>query len=45
MLLLRVVVLARNARSDQVSRYSALLLLGIAAYVVEFGSRLRQRWS
>ena len=35
MLLLRIVVLARNARSDQVSRYSALLLLGIAAYVVE----------
>src|SRR5689334_21512979 len=35
MLLLRIVVLARNARSDQVSRNSALLLLGIAAYVVE----------
>ncbi|WP_407160543.1 helix-turn-helix domain-containing protein [Bradyrhizobium sp. STM 3557] len=35
MLLLRVVVLTRSARSDQVSRYSALLLLGIAAYVVE----------
>jgi AraC-like DNA-binding protein len=35
MLLLRIVVLTRNARSDQVSRYSALLLLGIAAYVVE----------
>jgi AraC-like DNA-binding protein len=34
-LLLRVVVLAQNARSDQVSRYSALMLLGIAAYVVE----------
>jgi len=35
MLLLRIVVLARNARNDQVSRYSALLLMGIAAYVVE----------
>jgi AraC-like DNA-binding protein len=35
MLLLRIVVLARNARSDQVSRYTALLVLGIAAYVVE----------
>src|SRR5689334_21235301 len=34
-LLLRVVLLAKNARSDQVSRYSALMLLGIAAYVVE----------
>lgn len=34
-LLLRIVVLARNARSDRVSRYSALLLAGIAAYVVE----------
>src|SRR5690348_14857523 len=34
-LLLRIVVLARNARSNQASRYSALLLLGIAAYVVE----------
>jgi len=34
-LLLRVVVLARTARSSQVSRYSALLLIGIAAYVVE----------
>jgi AraC-like DNA-binding protein len=35
MLLLRIVVLARNARSDQVSRYAALFLLGVAAYVVE----------
>jgi AraC-like DNA-binding protein len=35
MLLLRVVTHAQNARSDQVSRYSALLLMGIAAYVVE----------
>jgi AraC-like DNA-binding protein len=35
MLLLRIVVLARTARSDQLSRYSALLLLGIATYVVE----------
>jgi AraC-like DNA-binding protein len=35
MLLLRIVILARTARSDQVSRYSALLLMGIAAYVVE----------
>jgi AraC-like DNA-binding protein len=34
-LLLRVVAHAQNARSDQVSRYSALFLLGIAAYVVE----------
>ena len=34
-LLLRAVALAQNARSDQVSRYSALFLLGIAAYVVE----------
>jgi AraC-like DNA-binding protein len=34
-LLLRVVAHAQNARSDHVSRYSALLLLGIAAYVVE----------
>jgi AraC-like DNA-binding protein len=34
-LLLRIVVLARNARCNQVSRYSALLLMGIAAYVVE----------
>src|SRR3954462_9716082 len=35
LLLLRIVTLARNARRDQVSRYSALLLMGIAAYVVE----------
>ena len=34
-LLLRIAVLARYARRDQVSLYSALLLLGIAAYVVE----------
>jgi AraC-like DNA-binding protein len=34
-LLLRVVALAQNARSDQASRYSAIVLLGIAAYVVE----------
>jgi AraC-like DNA-binding protein len=34
-LLLRIVALARNVPSDQVSRYSALLLMGIAAYVVE----------
>ena len=49
-LLLRVVVLAGNARRGQVSRYSALLLSGIAAYVVDsapgFGAldlRLRLR--
>jgi AraC-like DNA-binding protein len=35
MLLFRIVVLARDARRNQVSRYSALLLMGIAAYVVE----------
>ena len=35
MLLLRIVRLAESARSDQVSRYSALMLMGIAAYVVE----------
>ena len=35
MLLLRIVMLARNARSNQASRCSALLLTGIAAYVVE----------
>ncbi len=34
-LLLRVVVLARDARSSRICRYSALLLTGIAAYVVE----------
>jgi AraC-like DNA-binding protein len=38
MLLLRVVVLARNARRDPVSRYSALLAASIAAYVVESAS-------
>lgn len=46
-LLLRIVMLARDARSSQASRYSALLLLGIAAYVVEsaptFGT-LDLRW-
>jgi AraC-like DNA-binding protein len=35
LLLLRIVMLAQNARSDQVSRYAALFLLGVAAYVVE----------
>jgi AraC-like DNA-binding protein len=35
LLLLRVVAHAQNARRDRGSRYSALLLLGIAAYVVE----------
>jgi AraC-like DNA-binding protein len=35
LLLLRIVMLAQNARSDQLSRYSALFLLGVAAYVVE----------
>jgi AraC-like DNA-binding protein len=39
-LLLRIVVLARNARCDQASRYSALMLAGIAAYVVESGRGL-----
>ena len=34
-LLLRVVAHLQNARNDQVSRWSALFLLGIAAYVVE----------
>jgi AraC-like DNA-binding protein len=34
-LLLRVVVLARDARRDPVSRYSALLAASIAAYIVE----------
>ncbi|MGA7805473.1 helix-turn-helix domain-containing protein [Bradyrhizobium sp.] len=34
-LLLRVAVLARNAGSSEVSRYSALLLASIAAYIVE----------
>jgi len=34
-LLLRVVVHLRNARNDQISRWSALFLLGVAAYVVE----------
>jgi AraC-like DNA-binding protein len=34
-LLLRVVVLARQARRDPVSRYSALLSASIAAYIVE----------
>jgi AraC-like DNA-binding protein len=35
LLLLRVVTLARNARHDRVSRYSALLYIGVAAYVVQ----------
>ncbi|MCC8938691.1 helix-turn-helix transcriptional regulator [Bradyrhizobium sp. Arg68] len=47
LLLFRIVTLARDARSNQVSRYSALLLIGIAAYVVEsapnFGA-LDLRW-
>jgi AraC-like DNA-binding protein len=34
-LLLRVVAHLQNARSDQVSRWSVLFLLGVAAYVVE----------
>jgi len=34
-LLLFVVLLARNMRSSRASRYSALLLVGVAAYVVE----------
>jgi AraC-like DNA-binding protein len=34
-LLLRVVVHLRNVRNDQISRWSALFLLGVAAYVVE----------
>lgn len=34
-LLLRVAVLARDARSNPVSRYSALLLASIAAYIVD----------
>jgi AraC-like DNA-binding protein len=34
-LLLRVAVLTGNARSSQVSRYSALLLASIAAYIVD----------
>jgi AraC-like DNA-binding protein len=34
-LLLRVVVVARDARRDPVSRYSALLAASIAAYIVE----------
>jgi len=37
-LLLRVVVLARQARRDPVSRYSALLSVSIAAYIVESAS-------
>jgi AraC-like DNA-binding protein len=35
LLLLRIVLLARDARSNQVSRYSALLLAGVAAYVID----------
>ena len=34
-LLFRVALLARDARSSAVSRYSALLLASIAAYIVE----------
>jgi AraC-like DNA-binding protein len=37
-LLLRVVVVARDARRDPVSRYSALLTASIAAYIVESAS-------
>ena len=37
-LLLRVVVLARDARRDRASRYSALLAASIAAYIVESAS-------
>jgi AraC-like DNA-binding protein len=37
-LLLRVVVFARDARRDPVSRYSALLAASIAAYIVESAS-------
>ena len=37
-LLLRVVVVARDARRDPVSRYSALLAASIAAYIVESAS-------
>jgi AraC-like DNA-binding protein len=40
-LLLRVVVLARDARRDPVSRYTALLSLSIAAYIVESASGFR----
>jgi AraC-like DNA-binding protein len=35
MLLFRIVMLTLTARSDRLSRYSAMLLMGIAAYVVE----------
>jgi AraC-like DNA-binding protein len=40
-LLLRVVVLARDARRDPASRYAALLWVSIAAYVVESASGFR----
>ncbi len=40
-LLLRVVMHVRDARSNQVSRYSALFLLGVAAYVVELAPGFR----
>lgn len=40
-LLLRVVVLGRNAWHDPVSRYTALLTASIAAYVVESASGFR----
>jgi AraC-like DNA-binding protein len=35
LLLLRIVMLAQSARSNQASRYTALLLIGVAAYVVD----------
>jgi AraC-like DNA-binding protein len=41
LLLLRIPALARNARSDHVSRWSALFLLGIAAYVVDSAPGVR----
>ncbi len=40
-LLLRVVVLARDGRRDPVGRYSALLVASIAAYIVESASGFR----
>jgi AraC-like DNA-binding protein len=40
-LLLRVVVLARDARRDPVSRYAALLSVSIAAYIVDSASGFR----
>src|SRR6201996_2994259 len=35
LLLLRIVMLAQSARSNQASLYTALLLIGVAAYVVD----------